>query len=407
MLGTNFNLLHFVNDQRFSIRTGQAFCWLCQGNWANINCHHCFRYYHHECCLSDGRLATDRLFYRTSDGLQFVSKCNECILIDVIHDRWDKGSEFRKMTPRNIQRLVSLIWSRISCFITANIDFAVRGLSKTWVNCPINFDTIDLRVKNGTYEYPYQMLTDLSLINHNLRLVHQDKFFIDSLVNFMASVYSLFNRCEACPYCLESSFSQRPNWIIETCPWGHPLIFVNLKDQSWPGKLLRYHHHSNLADVLLFGSLEWYQIAASDCRHFVTTDYSLPIASISHRKAVLDSLRYLNNIVYCFPTKITLNSRSVYAEIKDFVVISRDQSTNSSSSSTSTSNSNSSINLDKWTAERVASITHFILNMENQITTTTPFELDRYSQAVMDARQLLLDDSDDEENFVNDVTIDR
>lgn len=146
-----------------------------------------------------------------------------------------------------------------------------------------------------------------------------------------------------------------------------------------------------------------YQIAASDCRHFVTTDYSLPIASISHRKAVLDSLRYLNNIVYCFPTKITLNSRSVYAEIKDFVVISRDQSTNSSSS---TSNSNSSINLDKWTAERVASITHFILNMENQITTTTPFELDRYSQAVMDAKQLLLDDSDDEENFVNDVTID-
>lgn len=105
-----------------SIRTGQAFCWLCQGNWANVNCHHCFRYYHHECCLSDGRLATDRLFYRTSDGLQFVSKCNECILIDVIHDRWDKGSEFRKMTPRNIQRLVSLIWSRISC---VSVSFSI------------------------------------------------------------------------------------------------------------------------------------------------------------------------------------------------------------------------------------------------------------------------------------------
>ena len=93
---------------------GRAVCWLCQGGWADIGCDHCFRYYHRHCCLSDGRLATNRLLYLTSHGFQFVSKCNECLLIDVFHDRWEKGFEFKKMNPRNIQRLISSIWSRVT-----------------------------------------------------------------------------------------------------------------------------------------------------------------------------------------------------------------------------------------------------------------------------------------------------
>lgn len=123
----------------------------------------------------------------------------------------------------------------MKCFslqtITPTISATVAELPQTWVNCPVNFDIIDCKVKNGLYQYPYQLLNDLSLINHSLRIAHRDYNFSQYLINFMANIYSLFNRCEACPYCLESSFSDRPNWITETCPWGHPLIFVNLRGE--------------------------------------------------------------------------------------------------------------------------------------------------------------------------------
>ncbi|XP_015786686.1 protein kinase C-binding protein 1-like [Tetranychus urticae] len=402
MLGTEFLLYkqraEQPMDKAYALRCGRAICWLCHSEWASVGCNHCFRYFHHKCAASDYRVGRQLTFYKDSAGVTlFTTQCNECVIAAVTHERWDKGLDFKKMPQKNVHRLIESIWQRIVWTITPTISATVAELPQTWVNCPVNFDIIDCKVKNGLYQYPYQLLNDLSLINHSLRIAHRDYNFSQYLINFMANIYSLFNRCEACPYCLESSFSDRPNWITETCPWGHPLIFVNLRDQSWPGKLLRYHHQSKLVDVLIFGSHEWYQVHASDCHHFVTTDYAIPYVSPSSKKAILESLRYLRNIVYCFPTKITLNCGTLYPDIADFLVISREQPNGSKNST----------NHDKWISERVASTVHFINTMLTHVE-QAQYTQDKYSKAAMDAKYLLTivdEDSDSNDRGDNEIIV--
>lgn len=252
----------FAAERKAKFATGKDyFCWVCHRDDVNISCVECPRSYHVKCIPTDAPpQPKGKKVVPSIPSLQNWT-CTECKLIS-------DGDE-RKTSPDSMLATISE-----EVFINL-LKYALQTIKQTsepsfhqpvshqdfpeyrdFILHPMDFLTMEKKVRKGEYKSTDAFLADVKWILHNCYifndvnhiLTKNAKYFIKVAANEMSEI-------EVCPDCFSNFYVYPKTWFSETCSQPHTLVWARLKGHPfWPAKVVRVDREKKESDCRFFGA---------------------------------------------------------------------------------------------------------------------------------------------------------
>ncbi|XP_031635182.1 protein kinase C-binding protein 1-like isoform X2 [Contarinia nasturtii] len=281
-------------------RAWDAYCWICHGNDAKIQCSTCIRAYHKQCITS-------------KDATQPKSgfRCEVCIRMKTAIDDYAK----RNFKMEKIHTMLGHITERLledndfSCLGTSfsKLRKPVTGSGPNIIN-PFDLSIIAEKVEEQRYRTTLEFISDIRWIRHNAEIVLKEKDprladarKMDDLCE--KEIYDI----EMCDECFGRA-NTMVQWFTHVCNNPpHLPIWARLKGHPyWPAKVMGFtdQNHKKI-DVRFFGKHDMGIVETSDCILF--SDNPNKLQERDRKKmdnAIQEAKKYIKNIERKYSCKL-------------------------------------------------------------------------------------------------------
>lgn len=269
----------------FFQRGKDFYCWSCHRPSVNISCHSCQRSFHHRCLEKEAAEISASLdkskrsialemqrnrrpSVEDEDGSNnnnhedeedFV--CPECRLIQEGRKRIKAPTCLLSQVSN--QEFITLLKHALKTIKETSepsffhpVDEIQFPVYRKFILHPMDFATMDGRIKRGEYESPDSFLSDVKWILHNTYIYNQhDHPLTVNARYFVRVAKNEASELEVCPDCFSNFYVYPKTWFSEVCKHPHPLVWAKLKGHPfWPGKVVQVNRIKKEVDVRFFGA---------------------------------------------------------------------------------------------------------------------------------------------------------
>lgn len=235
------------------------YCWICHKNEITLSCDRCPRSYHGKCFEKElAEVLKESDVQETGQEDDVI--CPECRLItNGVKRRQDPRCLISEVTKDDLKKLLlhAVDETKDKCheiFLKPNDDKRFPEY-KTFIKHPMDFSTIEGKIKRGVYDCPDAWYSDVKWMLHNTHVYNDSshhltvnaKYFIRVAKNEAVEI-------EVCPHCFYNFYEKHQTWFSETCKHPHPLVWAKLKGYPfWPAKVVAVDYVKKEVDVRFFG----------------------------------------------------------------------------------------------------------------------------------------------------------
>lgn len=252
----------FAAERKAKFATGKDyFCWICHRDDVNISCIECPRSYHVKCIPTDAPPQPKGKKVVPSIPALENWTCTECKLIsDGEERRTSPDSMLANVSEETFINLLKYALQTIKQTSEPSFHQPVSHQDfpeyRDFILHPMDFLTMEKKVRKGEYKSTDAFLADVKWILHNCYifndvnhiLTKNAKYFIKVAANEMSEI-------EVCPDCFSNFYVYPKTWFSETCSQPHTLVWARLKGHPfWPAKVVRVDREKKESDCRFFGA---------------------------------------------------------------------------------------------------------------------------------------------------------